>query len=219
MQLKSKHREALCRKAKSVETLATTKKNELRRQSEPNDGGLPADSVGFRDLAIEYRPINSLTPSPGNPRVHTRKQIRQLADCIDQFGFIIAILTDSAGRIIVGHGRWLAAKLLGYKSVPTVCVDHLTDAQKRAFMIADNKLTENSSWDRELLATEFRVLGELDFDLTLTGFETAEIDILLDEEKTPVPDEADVIPCPYQKFHLNRNLSGCENCYRIDALK
>jgi DNA methylase/ParB-like nuclease domain len=194
MQLKSKHREALNRKAKSVETLVTTKLNDLRRQSEPNDGCLLANTVGFRDLAIDYRPTNSLTPSPGNPRVHTPKQIRQLADCVSQFGFIIAILTDSAGRIIAGHGRWLAAKLLGYERVPTVCVDHLTDPQKRAFMIADNKLNENSSWDRELLATEFRVLSELDFDLTLTGFETAEIDILLDEGKAPVPDEADVIP-------------------------
>jgi uncharacterized circularly permuted ATP-grasp superfamily protein len=93
-------------------------------------------------LTIIYRRIEDLKPDPANPRRHSKKQIRRIADSIKTFGFNVPILTDYDGKIVVGHGRWLGCRLLGITEVPTLCLDHLTPAQARAFMIADNRLTE-----------------------------------------------------------------------------
>ena len=115
-------------------------------------------------------------------RTHTAKQIKQIAASIKEFGFISPILIDGADGIIAGHGRVEAAKLIGMSDVPTVRVDHLTPAQIRAYVIADNRLAENAGWDRELLSLELQELSvELNFDVTVTGFETAEIDLLISE--------------------------------------
>ena len=103
-------------------------------------------------VAISYRPISELKSDPQNPRVHSPKQIRQIARSIEVFGFVVPILVDASGKIIAGHGRISAAQLLGSSEVPTICLDHLTEAQVKAFMIADNRLTENSTWDDRLLA-------------------------------------------------------------------
>src|SRR4051812_6242423 len=92
-------------------------------------------------LSIVYRPIDQLKLDPANPRRHSKKQVRQIANSIELFGFIVPILTDRHGNVITGHGRLLAAKLLGMTEVPTLCLDHLTEAQARALMIADNRLT------------------------------------------------------------------------------
>src|SRR5262249_21358595 len=151
-----------------------------------------------RDMAalkIVYKDPGRLKPRAKNPRTHTRRQIRQIAASITEFGFINPILIDGAGGIIAGHGRAEAAKLLGMSDVPTVRVDHLTPAQIRAYVIADNKLAENAGWDGALLALEFQELSvHLDFDVTITGFETAEIDLLIRDLNEDSPDDADEVP-------------------------
>jgi ParB-like chromosome segregation protein Spo0J len=135
----------------------------------------------LRDLRVEERSIASLKLGRNNPRTHSKKQIRQIADSIKTFGFTNPALVDAGSTVIAGHGRVMAARLLGLETVPTIRLDHLTEAQIRAYVIADNKLAENAGWDRELLALELQGLETLDlgFDLTVTGFETAEIDLLI----------------------------------------
>jgi DNA modification methylase len=146
-----------------------------------------------------YRRIDTLRLDPSNPRQHSQKQIRQIAESITVFGFIVPILIDRDGKIIAGHGRVLAARALGMTKVPTVCLDHLTPAQARVFMIADNKLTENAAWDDQLLAQQFKDLSllGLDFSLEVTGFEMGEIDLRiasLEDMPGQGDDPADVLP-------------------------
>ena len=146
-------------------------------------------------LKITYKDPAQLKPRARTPRTHTAKQIKQIAASIKEFGFISPILTDGADGIIAGQGRAEAAKLIGMNDVPTVRVDHLTPAQIRAYVIADNRLAENAGWDRELLALELQELSvELNFDVTVIGFETAEIDLLINELNKDTPDEADDVP-------------------------
>jgi DNA modification methylase len=135
----------------------------------------------LHNLKIQVRDIAALKPCARDPRTHSPKQIRQIADSIREFGFTNPILIDGDGGVIAGHGRIEGAKLLGIERVPTIRLDHMTEAQKRAYALADNKLAENAGWDHELLAFELEYIKELDidFDLTVTGFETPEIDMLL----------------------------------------
>src|SRR6267143_2464837 len=151
------------------------------------------------NLKILYRRVDTLQPDPSNPRRHSKKQIRQIAESIKVFGFNVPILTDGNDQTIAGHGRLLAACTLGMTDVPTVCLDHLTPAQARAFMIADNKLTENATWDDRLLAEQLRdlSLNGLDFSLEVTCFEMGEIDLRiasLDDLRVEDEDPADVLP-------------------------
>jgi ParB-like chromosome segregation protein Spo0J len=146
-------------------------------------------------LKISYKDPSQLKQRPRNPRTHTPRQIKQIAASIKEFGFISPVLVDGSDGIIAGHGRVEAAKLIGMNDVPTVRVDHLTTAQIRAYVIADNKLAENAGWDRELLSLELQELSvDLNFDVTITGFETAEIDLLIRELGDETPDEADQVP-------------------------
>src|SRR5437764_3717659 len=150
-------------------------------------------------LNIVSRRIEKLRPDPANPRRHTKKQIRQIAHSIKTFGFNVPILVDRGGKIIGGHGRYEAARLLGMTDVPTLCLDHLTAAQARAFMIADNRLTDISTWDDRLLAEQLKELSVhgLDFDIEVTGFEIGEIDLRiasLDEPPERDDDPADAVP-------------------------
>ena len=148
--------------------------------------GLPEDHL--------QRPYPSEAPCE-NPRTHTARQIQQIATSIGEFGFISPVLIDGSNGIIAGHGRVLAAKSLGMADVPTVRVDHLTPAQIRAYVIADNKLAENAGWDRTLLALELKELSvELNFDVTITGFEIGEVDILIGELSVGASEEEDAIP-------------------------
>jgi DNA modification methylase len=145
-------------------------------------------------LRILYKAPTALRPRPNNPRTHTAKQIKQIAASIKEFGFVNPVLIDGANGIIAGHGRVEAAKLLGMSDIPTVRVDHLSPSQVRAYVIADNRLAENAGWDRNLLALELQeISADLNFDVTVTGFETAEIDILV-SELTEDNDEADELP-------------------------
>jgi DNA modification methylase len=149
----------------------------LQDASKPTGGGKSPRSLAIIDL-----PITELEPDPQNPRQHSPKQIRQIALSIKTFGFNVPVLIDSTGKVIAGHGRLLAARQLDLDKVPTILLDHLNEAQARAFMIADNKLTENAEWDLQLLGEQMRDLSllDLDFDIEITGFETAEIDLMID---------------------------------------
>src|SRR5438034_11446020 len=132
-------------------------------------------------MKIEYALVRDLQPYSNNARTHSRKQIRQIANSIQKFGFCNPVLIDDKGQIIAGHGRVEAAKLLGLHAVPTVRLSHLSEADKRAYILADNKLAEKAGWDREILAIELQGLVDLNVDVELTGFEAAEVDIILDE--------------------------------------
>lgn len=134
-----------------------------------------------------------LKPYQRNARTHSAKQITQIANSIQKFGFNNPILIDRSNTIIAGHGRWEAAKKLKMAEVPTILLDHLSEAEIRAYMLADNKLAELAGWDQEILAIEFQHLSslELDFSLEITGFETGEIDFLMAGPVQTDPDEAD----------------------------
>ena len=133
------------------------------------------------NLQIEYTPIYALHAQRQNARTHSKRQIRQIADSIERFGFCNPILVDDDRTILAGHGRVKAAELLGLANVPTVRLSHLSEADKRAYVIADNRLAEKAGWDRDLLAIELRSLIDIGFEVELTGFEMPEIDLLLDE--------------------------------------
>jgi len=147
-------------------------------------------------LAIKHLHIRDLRPYANNARTHSAKQVSQIAASIRQFGFNNPVLIDKDDVIIAGHGRVLAAKELGIDAVPTIRLEHLCDAEKRAYIIADNRLAEKAGWDNETLAIELQILTEIDFDLdrdfdiSITGFEMPEIDVLI-EGLAPEPEKAD----------------------------
>ena len=129
---------------------------------------------------IEYQQVDSLKPYPGNPRRHSKAQVRQIAASIRRFGFTNPVLVSDDNQIIAGHGRILAAKQLGLDEVPTLRLSGMTDEERRAYVIADNKIALNSGWDPQILAIELQALIDLDFDVALTGFSLAEVDLVLD---------------------------------------
>ncbi len=145
---------------------------------------------------IEYLAIDAIIPYARNSRTHSDQQIAQIAASIREFGFTNPVLIDAQGGIIAGHGRVMGARQLGLAEVPCLRLGHLSDAQKRAYIIADNKLALNAGWNDEMLALEIKALGELGFDLDLTGFGADEIDELLAEfDATPEGEtDADAIP-------------------------
>ena len=129
---------------------------------------------------IESWAISDLKPYAGNARVHSKKQIKQIARSIERFGFTNPVLIGECGTIIAGHGRVAAASHLGWQTVPVLALKHLTAAERRAYVLADNKLAMNAGWDRDLLAIELQGLIDLDFDMDCIGFEIAEIDLAID---------------------------------------
>jgi DNA modification methylase len=148
-----------------------------------------------RQLSITYQAASELKPRSSNPRLHSKKQLAQIANAIRRFGFTNPVLIDDSNGVIAGHGRLEAAKLIGLSEVPTVRLSDLSQAEIRAYVIADNKLAESAGWDRTLLGLELRYLAELeiDLDVTITGFEVPEIDILIGKVASPAheADEAD----------------------------
>jgi DNA modification methylase len=150
-------------------------------------------------LAVVYRAVDQIKPDPANPRRHTDKQIRQIANSIATFGFNVPILIDRDDNLIAGHGRLAACCELGWSEVPTLCLDHLSAAQARAFMIADNRLTEIAGWDDRLLAQQLKELSllGLDFNLEVTGFAVPEIDLRiasLEDASETTEDPSDLVP-------------------------
>jgi DNA modification methylase len=153
---------------------------------------------GSQERQIVLRPPESLRINPRNARIHSKRQIRQITNGIKAAGFIGAIVIDENDMVLAGHGRLAAAKSLNMERVPTLKVTGLSEAQKRAFVLADNKIAENAGWDREILAVELgelaQLLPPLNWDLTLTGFEPEEIDALFGDHGDPKADPADTAP-------------------------
>lgn len=141
----------------------------------------------MKPLQITYRDPATLLPHPRNARQHSDKQVEQLTASIRSFGFNAPVLIDAGNQILAGHGRVEAAKKLGLERVPTIAVEHLSTAQARAFMLADNRLAELSTWDFEMLAVELEELSSADepFEITDTGFELPKIDVLIEERHKP----------------------------------
>ena len=145
-------------------------------------------------MKIVYKKVNDLIPYINNSRTHSEEQVNQIVASINEFGFTNPILIDEKDNIIAGHGRLLASKKLKMEEVPCIVLSGLTEAQKKAYIIADNKMALNAGWDDELLKIELENLKELDFDLELTGFNVDELDDILgtEEEKEVVEDDFEV---------------------------
>ena len=144
-------------------------------------------------------PVEAIHPDPRNPRLHSKRQIQQIARSIEAFGFNVPILIDRNSQLIAGHGRLEACRLLGWTEVPTIRLEHLSPAQAQAYMIADNRLTENSSWDDQLLAQSLKDLStlNLDFSLETIGFDMGEIDFRIESLNAAADnDPADAVPAP-----------------------
>ena len=144
-----------------------------------------------RQIEIEYRDPATLVAYHRNARAHPKKQLTELMASIARFGFNVPVLINSENEIIAGHARVEAAKRLALKTIPTIQLDHLSDVERRAFILADNKIALNASWNVEMLSLELLDLGELDIDLTLTGFSLAEIDSVIDLGRAADPDGPD----------------------------
>ena len=141
--------------------------------------------------------LDAIKPNPRNAHTHSKKQIRQIAKSIDVFGFTVPVIIDETSTLLAGHGRFEAAKLRGLKKIPAIRLHGLSEAKKRALLLADNKIAANAGWDRERLAIELPELAELlieeSLDISITGFEPAEIDQLVIDFEENTVDPADDI--------------------------
>ena len=179
----------------------------------------PADSV-------ERRKVSDLVPYARNSRTHSAEQVDQIAASINEWGWTVPVLIDPQGELIAGHGRILAAQKLGIQDVPCMVADGWTDAQKQAYVIADNKLALNAGWDDELLKVELGELKDLDFDLSLTGFDTDELADMFQEPTEGLTDE-DAVPEPPEQpvtvegdvWLLGRHRLMCGDSTSIDAVE
>ena len=147
-----------------------------------------------QNLEVAYIATTDVIPYANNPRTHSDQQVAQVAASIKEFGFNNPILLDEHNGIIAGHGRLAAAQKLGMGLVPTITLEGLTEAQRKAYVIADNKLTENGGWDYDLLAVEIERLKELDVDIDLTGFDPTELDTILEPEVVEGLTDEDEVP-------------------------
>jgi DNA modification methylase len=172
----------------------------MKRTANPTHRRLSADvsplSAAFSALRIESLPAQQVHPHPDNPRIHPRKQIEKLARAIKEFCFLIPILIDGHNNVIAGHARLNAAKLLGLASIPCIRASHLSEHQKRAFIILDNRIATEAAWDFRLLAKDVEFLQAEGVDLTSTGFEIPEIEMILDaaDQSTNNSEEDDKPP-------------------------
>ena len=180
----------------------------------------------LRQLVVTYRLVGELIPDPRNARTHPKRQINQLKRSIEAFSFTNPILADPDGHVIAGHGRLIAARELGLLEVPVIHLPGLSDTQKRALRIADNKIALGASWDLEILQNELGDLASIDVDIdaTLTGFSTGEIDVILSSSVDP---DDEVIPPLSQNARtklgdvwiLGKHRVGCGDCRDIDFLQ
>ena len=156
-------------------------------------------------MEIIYKKVRDLIPYVNNSRTHSEEQVNQICASINEFGFTNPLLIDEKDSIIAGHGRLIASKKLGMEEVPCIVLEGLTEAQKKAYIIADNKMALNAGWDEELLKIELENLKELDFDLELTGFNVDELDELFkedEEEQEIIEDDFDIEPPEEPKAKL-----------------
>ena len=188
-----------------------------------NSGVVLGDNAGLRaahaDLAIEYRTVEQLIPYERNARTHSDAQVAQIAASIREFGWTNPVLVDGEDGVIAGHGRLLAARKLGMTRVPVIELSGLSEAQRRAYILADNKLALNAGWDDELLRLEVGDLAALGVDLSLTGFSDAELTALSAERNSGLtyPDEAPACPAePVSRegdaWMLGRHRLVCGDC-------
>lgn len=177
--------------------------------------------------SIKTVSVADLIPYARNSRTHSEEQVTQIAASIKEFGFLNPVIVDGEKGIIAGHGRVMAAKKLGMTELPAVEASHLTDAQRRAYIIADNKLALNAGWDDEMLRVEFAELEELGFDLDLTGFSLDEIGALQPEQLTEGLTDEDAVPevpvdpvtKPGDVWLLGRHRLMCGDSTSIDAVE
>jgi len=177
-------------------------------------------------LKIEYKKIDSLIPYARNSRTHSNEQISQIASSIKEFGWTNPILIDETGSIIAGHGRVLAASKLNFTEAPTITLAGLTEAQKRAYVIADNSLALNAGWDLEMLKIEIEDLKEFDFDISLLGFDEEFLDKIIEPEQIEGLTDEDAIPdVPYEPitklgdiYLLGNHRLMCGDSTSIDAV-
>jgi DNA modification methylase len=159
--------------------------------------GTSAAGVSSTRLRIDYRSIGTLKPYVNNPRQHSLAQVRKIARSIEAHGWTNPLIVDEEGMILCGHGRLEAAKLLGLEMVPTIRIDHLSEADKRAYIIADNILAEKAGWSRKMLAVELQGLADIGYELELTGMDSLEIDSLLSlEAECEEVDSDDIVELP-----------------------
>ena len=179
---------------------------------------------------IERLAVDALKPYAGNARTHSRKQVQQIATSISRFGFTNPVLIDDGNGIIAGHGRVLAASSLGMAQVPCLRLQNLTEADKRAYVLADNKLALNAGWDKELLAIGLQGLVEANYDVDVTGFSVGEVDAVISEARDAAVDGRDAaeneIPEPATAavtragdiWQLGRHRLICGDAQRADVL-
>jgi DNA modification methylase len=153
----------------------------------------PNSPAPWRAREIEQVALSALRPPPTQPRVHSRAQIQKIAAAIQEFGFTVPILIDHHNTILAGQARVEAARSIGWDTAPAIRVEHLSDAQTRAFIIADNRLPELATWDKHALAREFQFLAEMNFDVEITAFETPEIDLTIRDAAEEEGEAADVV--------------------------
>jgi hypothetical protein len=165
-----------------ISSSALTADRRKRETKSPNGQAGPThcQEAPSLDGRIETVPVDQLIPYAGNARKHSRQQVAQIASSIQRFGFLNPVLVDDRDVVIAGHGRVAAAKLLGLKEVPVLRISHLSAAEKKGYVLADNRLAEKAGWDRELLAIELKGLIDLNFEVELVGFEADEIEFILD---------------------------------------
>jgi DNA modification methylase len=178
------------------------------------------------NLSIVYQSTSTLQAYPRNARTHSKRQIRQIADSIAAFGFTNPILIDKTDTIVAGHGRLRAAQLLGIDQVPTIRLERLSEDQIRAYILADNKLAEKAGWDESILAIELQHLMTVDlgFDVTITGFEVPEIDLILQQAESK-PDKGDAfeeqsgpaVTSPGDVWLLGKHRILCGNSLQEDS--
>ena len=187
------------------------------------------EMIKDNDIAIEWWPVSEVKARPANARTHSKRQVQAMADSIRTFGFKVPVLVDEAGVVLAGHGRLRAAKSLGLERVPVIRHSDLTEVQKRAFVLADNKLAERAGWDRDLLAIELGelsiLLPDVGLSIELSGFEAGEIDVLLadSEEMNAAGRDDEVVPLTEQPvtrlgdvWALGRHRIACGDSREID---
>lgn len=188
--------------------------------------------MNMHSPSIEMLPVAAFRPYSGNARTHSRKQVSQIAESIRRFGFTNPVLISDDCEIIAGHGRVMAAKELGIERVPAVRLSHLSPEERRAYVLADNKLALNAGWDTELLAIELQALIDLEFDATLTGFSLAEIDFTLDHardasavssdesaDRLPEHSEGPAVTRSDDLWHLGRHRLLCGDARTADDVR
>ena len=184
------------------------------------------DSLVARPLTVVYRPIGCLVPDLRNARTHPKRQVDQIVASIRAFGFTNPLLADPEGRLIAGHGRLLAAKQIGLAEVPVIELAGLSEAQKKALRLADNKIALNAGWDIEILKLELADLSlpEFEMDLALTGFSSGEIDVVLGETADPDDEVIPEVPSDPKTrigdiWQLGEHRIGCGDGRDIEFLR